>query len=141
MVHRIFVVVLLNLVVACSHNRAQSVREQARLLPFEQIHKSIRKSARLAKGERMVSCNSLVFLGRTYPPAGEPDPNADIVIADGPATYFDNATGAEYARCDFWYCSKHSRYCNTHCPPKRWTCDGIAEDPPANTSPERTSER
>ena len=139
--HRIFVIALLNALIACSHTQAPTPPEKARLLPFERIHKNIRKSARLAKGQRMLSCNSLVFLGRTYPPAGEPDPIDDIIVADGPATYFDNATGAEYARCDFWYCTKHHRYCDTQCPPKRWTCDGTAKDPPANTSLERTRER
>ena len=117
------------------------VPKQAQLLSFEQIHKSIQKSLRLTKGQRLISCNSLVFLGRVYPPAGEPDPMAEIVIADGPATYFDNTTGSEYARCDFWYCTKHARYCDKQCPPKRWTCDGIAEDPPADTTLEPTRDQ
>src|SRR5690242_17185511 len=89
---------------ACSHTHSLRIPDKAQLLPFERIHKNIRKAARLRKGQRMLFCNSLVFMGRTYPPAGEPDPLDEINVADGPATYYDNADGTEYARCDFWYC-------------------------------------
>jgi hypothetical protein len=126
---------------ACSHTERISAPSKARLLPFEQIHPHIRRIANLEKGDRVLSCNSLIVLGRIYPPAGEPNPMAEIVVSDGPANYFDNSTGGKVGQCDFWYCTKHSRYCDTQCPPKRWTCDGIADDPPANTSLERTRER
>lgn len=140
--HRILLIGLLSCTpLACTLTRAPEVPKKAQLLPFERINKRIRKAAELAPGDRMLSCNALVFMGRAYPPAGEPDPSAEVLLSDGPATYFDNFTGVEYARCDFWSCSRRGRYCETRCPPKRWTCEGIEEDPPANTSPEQASEK
>jgi hypothetical protein len=37
--------------------------------------------------------------------------------------FFDNRNGRLVARCDYWYCTKHSAYCNRECPPREWTCD------------------
>lgn len=116
-------------------------RAKARLLPFEAIHSKVRKYVRLQAAYRLPSCGRLVFYGPAYPPPGQPDPMEDMVIADGPATYFDNRTGRVFARCDYWYCTKHSRFCQRQCPPREWTCEGIAKDPPADTSPERPGER
>ena len=109
--------------------------------PFEAIHSKVRKYLQLAPGSRLKSCGRLVFFGPAYPPAGQMDPLGIIHIADGPATYFDNRTGAVVAHCDYWYCTKHSRSCRHQCPPREWTCEGIAPDPPANTSLERTRAR
>jgi hypothetical protein len=116
-------------------------RASAKLLPFEAIHTKVRRYVRLEAGYRLPSCGRLVFYGPAYPPPGQSEPLETIVIADGPAIYFDNRTGQVFARCDYWHCTKHSRYCQRQCPPREWTCEGIAPDPPANTSLEPTRGR
>jgi hypothetical protein len=56
---------------------------------------------------------------------GSPSSETDeIVIADGPAAYFDNTTGEAVADCSYWYCLKHNRECNLQCPVRAWVCRG-----------------
>ena len=114
---------------------------KARLLPYEKVHKEIRKYVGLMEGHRLMSCGNLVYVGTQYPPFGDYDPANEIIIADGPATYFDNRSGRVVAHCDFWYCTKHSDFCIRNCPLKEWKCRGLDVESPSKVAPESANEK
>jgi len=127
---RPLLVVMVSVAVAVSCVTAAPPK--ARLLPFEKIHKKVRKYLELGQGQRLASCGDLVFYGQSYPPFGEYDELMAIVLADGPASYFDNRTGKRIAQCGYWYCTNHNNYCDRSCPPREWFCEGLEIEPPAS---------
>jgi len=94
-------------------------------IPMEQVHPRIRRQfGEREPGTVMKSCNGFVFFGDNSPglPCGVPHSTCDIVLADGPAEYYDNRLGVKVQSCNFWYCGKHQKQCRENCPPRQWTC-------------------
>jgi hypothetical protein len=91
-------------------------------IPYKEVHPQVRRKLQMEREDRVLSCNDLVYFGRfRRASARETD---EIVIADGPAAYFDNTTGEAVADCSYWYCLKHNRECNLQCPVRAWVCRG-----------------
>jgi hypothetical protein len=115
----------------CSARHHVKLPPRAELLPPERVHSKIRKFAQVPENRRLAACRGLVFVGRTWPsPGSEVGELDEIVLADGPALYFDNRSGRKVADCSYWYCTKHNVECDTGCPPREWTCVGVDSGKP-----------
>lgn len=113
-------------VTACSTSTHVNLPPRAKLLSPDQVHSRIRRFADLPAERRLASCNGLVFVGRTYPAPGSGVETIDeIVLADGPALYFDNRSGRKIADCSYWFCTRNSALCKARCPLPEWTCLGV----------------
>jgi hypothetical protein len=111
--------------VGCSSHRFK-LPPRAKLLPPDRIHSKIRKFADLRENRTLAACHRLVFVGEDWPaPGSEPEELDKIVLADGPALYFDNLSGRKVADCSYWYCTHHNAECDAGCPPREWTCEGV----------------
>jgi hypothetical protein len=121
----------------CSSHRFK-LPPKAKLPPPDRIHSKIRKAAGLAENRTLAVCDRLVFVGEDWPaPGSEPDELDKIVLADGPASYFDNRSGRKVANCSYWYCTKHNAECDSGCPPREWNCVGVDTGTPENADDAR----
>lgn len=92
------------------------------LLGFESVHVRIRRELQLQPGDYVESCGKLVFAGPVKQLKPDGSYGEEVVIADGPAAYYDNSSGKLVAECSFWRCFSDNRYCDKYCPPANWKC-------------------
>lgn len=92
----------------------------AHWIPYDQVHAKLRRRIGMQPGQLVLACQNMVFVGQIrHETASELD---HVVVADGPATYYDNLRGEILQNCNFWYCSKNNEDCDAHCPWREWRC-------------------
>jgi hypothetical protein len=109
--------------VACSN----APQRDAIWLPYEKIRPSLRREIRIEPGQYVRACGSMINVGqfrtaKQLMPNSDPQAEEEIVISDGPSSFYDRRTGELIVACDFWSCSRHPKTCDRYCPPPGWTC-------------------
>jgi hypothetical protein len=91
----------------------------ARWIPYDQVHAKVRREIGMQRGQLVLACQSMVFVGQKRQEGSELD---ETEIADGPATYYDNLRGDTLQDCNYWYCVQNSEDCRANCPWREWRC-------------------
>ena len=97
---------------------------EAKWLPTEQVHASLRRKFGLEPGHAIKSCGHLVVLGlvASLDAKGEAvidDPRE--ALQDSMNEYYDNRSGKMVGVCKFVQGTKEGKHRET-CPPKSWKC-------------------
>jgi len=96
-------------------------------LSYEQVNPSLRRKIGMEPGDYVKACGRFSNVGQFRTAKDlqprKPGEYEEIILADGPANFYDRKTGQLVAECGYWSCTRHPRFCSRHCPPREWTCD------------------